>query len=93
MSGLAISAETKKLRRGVAEIVKIWPIEISDHSMAYPLGIMRQAYGTMVGGIAKESWNLESKKTVEEVVFLPIMDGEVKEGQLIGVFNVARCLR
>lgn len=86
----AISAETKKLRRGVAEIVKIRPVEISDHSTVGTLGIMRQAYGTMVGGIAKEPQNLENKKIVEEVVFLPIMDGEVKEGQLIGVFNVAK---
>jgi len=86
----AISAETKRLKRGVAEIIKIRPIEISDHSTVSTLGIMRQAYGTMVGGIAKEPWNLESKKTIKEVVFLPIMDGEVKEGQLIGVFNVTR---
>lgn len=86
----AISAETKKLKRGAAEIIKIRPIDISDHSTISPLGIMRQAYGTMVGGIAREPWNLESKKTIREVVFLPIMDGEVKEGQLVGVFNVTR---
>ncbi len=86
----AISAENKKLKRGAAEVIKIRPIEISDHSTVGTLGIMRQAYGTMVGGIAKEPWKLESRKTIEEVIFLPIMDGEVKEGQLIGVFNVGR---
>ncbi len=86
----AISAENRKLRRGVAEIIKIRPIEVSDYAVVNPLGIMRQAYGTMIGGVSREPWNLEGRKTVEEVVFLPIMDGEIKEDQLIGVFNVTR---
>jgi hypothetical protein len=86
----AISDENRKLRRGVAEIIKIRPINVPDYAVVNPLGIMRQAYGTMVGGIAKEPWSLESRKTIEEVVFLPIMDGEVRKGQLIGVFSVTR---
>ena len=87
---VAISAETKKLKRGFAEIIKIQPVEVSEYSLVTPLGIMRHAYGTMVGGVAREPWSLEGRKRIEEVVFLPIMDGEIKKGQLIGVFNVTR---
>lgn len=76
------------VKKGEVVEIEIEPIKLEENTIVYPLYIMRNAFGTIVDLIEKEPARVEDSKVIEKVLFLPIFDGEVKKGQLLGVVNV-----
>lgn len=84
-----VADENKKVKKGMPEIVRIKRIEIPKNTIIYPLAIMRHAYGTVVDVCCDcPIWKVEKGGAIDRAVFLPLMDGEVKEGELLGVINL-----
>lgn len=85
-----ISREDKKLKRGEPAVIAVKPIKLPKNTITYPLSIMRHAYGTFLDiflhGPPKKVE--EEDRTIRKIVFLPVLDGEVKEGDLLGILNI-----
>ncbi len=84
-----VANESRKVRRGKVEVIEIKPVKVPESTIVNPLGIMRHAFGTSLGGFV-EDYDLTKQKSVDRVLFLPVMDGEIKSGQILGVFNLLR---
>lgn len=83
-----VAAENKKVKYGEPAIVKVQKINVPRNTIVYPLSIMRHAYGTVVDVFCDcPPWKVEEGGTISKVVYLPIMDGEIREGELLGVLN------
>jgi len=49
---------------------------------------MRHAYGSVADIFCDcPPWKVEEGGEIRKVVFLPLLDGEVREGELLGVLN------
>lgn len=83
-----VSNEDLSLKRGEVAEIEIKPVRLEENTIVYPLYIMRHAYGTVIDLVEKEPAKVESPKTIRKVLFMPVFDGEVKKGQLLGVINV-----
>lgn len=83
-----VAAEDVDLRRGEAVEIKIEPIKLEENTIVYPLYIMKNAYGTVVDLVEKELRKVEEEKTLCKVIFMPIFDGKIRKGQMVGVVNI-----
>ncbi len=87
-----ISKENKKLMRGEPTIIAVNPIKLPKNTITYPVSVMRHAYGSFLDiylhGPPKKVE--EEGRTIRKIVFLPVLDGEVKEGELLGILNICR---
>lgn len=83
-----VSTEDLTLKRGEVVEVEIEPVKLEENTIVYPLYIMRHAYGTVLDLIEKEPTKVENQKTIKSVLFMPVFEGEIKKGQLLGVINV-----
>ncbi len=83
-----VADENKELRYGEPAVVKVKKVEVPPNTIIYPLHIMRHAYGTVVDIFCDyPPWKVEEGGEIRKVIFLPVMDGEVREGELLGVLN------
>ncbi|MBO8180893.1 MAG: DUF22 domain-containing protein [Archaeoglobus sp.] len=83
-----VADENKKLRYGEPAVVRVKKIGVPPNTIIYPLHIMRHAYGTVVDLFCDcAPWKVEEGGHIRKVVFLPVMDGEVREGEMLGVLN------
>lgn len=83
-----VAAENKELRYGEPAIARVKTVAVPPNTIIYPLHIMRHAYGTVVDVFCDcPPWKVEEGGSIRKVVFLPIVDGEVREGELLGVLN------
>ncbi|MET1124099.1 MAG: DUF22 domain-containing protein [Archaeoglobaceae archaeon] len=82
-----IANENVELREGVPTIVKVRPVSVPPNTIIYPMHIMRHAYGTVIDVTCCAPWKVEESGEINDVVFLPIMDGEIREGDLLGILN------
>ncbi len=83
-----VAAERKKVKCGEPAVVKVRRILVPENTIVYPLSIMRHAYGTVVDVFCDcPPWKVEEGGSITKIVFLPIMDGEIREGELLGVLN------
>lgn len=82
-----VASENKKLRYGEPVIVRVKNVTVPPNTIVYPLHIMRHAYGTMDILCDDKPWKVEEGGEIRKVVFLPVMDGEIKDGELLGVLN------
>lgn len=80
-----VAAENRKVRRDEVEEIAIEPISLEENTIVYPLYGMRNAFGTVVDVVEKRRSRVEEKKEITKAVFLPVFDGEVRRGQLLGV--------
>jgi hypothetical protein len=86
--GVLIADERKGVRYGEPTVVRVKKVEIPPNTIIYPLHIMRHAYGTVVDVFCDcAPWKVEEGGDIRKVVFLPVMDGEVREGEMLGVLN------
>ncbi|WP_290596603.1 MULTISPECIES: DUF22 domain-containing protein [unclassified Archaeoglobus] len=86
--GVLIADERKEVRYGEPTVVRVKKVEIPPNTIIYPLHIMRHAYGTVVDVFCDcAPWKVEEGGDIRKVVFLPVMDGEVREGEMLGVLN------
>ncbi len=83
-----IADENKKVKFGEPAVVKVKKVEVPSNTIVYPLSIMRHAFGTVVDVFCDcPPWKVEEGGRISKVVYLPIMDGEIREGELLGVLN------
>ena len=86
---MAIANENKEVKKDNSVNIKIEPVEFPEGAVAFPCSIMRHALGVVIGvhkaGTPK---HVESVRTIDEAIFFPIKDGEVKKGDLLSVINV-----
>lgn len=83
-----IANENITLRKGEVIEVEVEQLRLEENTIVYPLYIMRHAYGTVVDLIEAKQAKVENQKTIRKVLFMPVFDGEIRKGQLIGVVNV-----
>jgi len=84
-----VADEDVELRKGEVAIVKVKDVLIPPETIPVPLSIMRHAYGVVVDVIQPGRLErVEEEKVITHAVFMPVSDGEVKRGDLIGVLNV-----
>jgi len=83
-----VAAENCRVKKGEVEEIAIEPIKLEENTIVYPLYIMRNAFGSVVDVIEKRPSRVEERKEIDKAIFLPVFDGEIKKGQLLGVMNV-----
>lgn len=69
-------------------MVSIKRLKLPKNTIVYPFGIMRHPFGIVLEAVQRRMRKLEEEKEIEKVVFLPVADGEIKRGELIGIITV-----
>jgi hypothetical protein len=86
-----IANEEKEVRKGKPVLVEIRKIEIPRNTVLYPLQIMRHAIGAVVDVHCDcPPWKVEEGGNIRKVLFLPVADGKIRPGELLGVINLYR---
>lgn len=83
-----VANENKIIKKGEVTEIQIEPLRLEENTIVYPLYVMRHALGTVLDLIEVKPAKVENQKTIQKVLFIPVFDGEIKKGQLIGVVNV-----
>ncbi len=76
------------VRRGQVAFVKIKDIHLPPNTVVSPLSIMRHALGVVVDVYEEKPSKVEMEKKIVAAAFLPISDGVIEKGDLIGVVKV-----
>ncbi len=84
-----IADEDRDVKAGMPEIISIRKVRLPKNTMCSPLKIMRNGLGAFLsffplGGPPK----IEEEKEFKKLIFLPVFDGKVKKGDLLGVLLV-----
>ncbi|MBO8181406.1 MAG: DUF22 domain-containing protein [Archaeoglobus sp.] len=87
---LLIADEDVKVSKGKVTFVRLNKISIPGNTVISPLSTMRNEFGVVldVYETFPPSVRIEEPKTIEMAAFLPVKDGEIQKGDLIGVVNV-----
>ena len=85
---VVVADEDLKVKKGEPVIVKVKPIEIPNNTIVYPLSTLRHAYGALVDIYTEKPWKVEEGHRVEYAIYYPIVDGEIRRGDLLGVLNL-----
>ncbi|MEM2694973.1 MAG: DUF22 domain-containing protein, partial [Archaeoglobaceae archaeon] len=85
---LLIADENKKVEYGKTSIIAVKKLRLPRNSLIYPMSIMRHIYGTSIGCVLTRMARVEEEKEISKVAFLPLMDGEVQKGDLLGIVNI-----
>ncbi|MEM1578786.1 MAG: DUF22 domain-containing protein [Archaeoglobaceae archaeon] len=84
-----VADEDVEVKRGVVRRIKIKSVEIPESTIPVPLSISRNAIGTVVDVISPEKpKKVEERRFISEAIFVPVHNGLVERGDLIGVMNV-----
>ncbi len=83
-----VADEDIKVRKGELAEIRVEPLRLEENTIVYPLYIMRHALGTIIDLVESKPAKVENPKTIRKVLFMPVFDGEIKKGQLVGVVNV-----
>lgn len=84
-----ISAEDVEIKGYSPKIIKINKVEFPPNSICVMLARMRHALGAVVEILhTGEPTYVEKVRYADHVLFLPIHDGEIRKGELLGVVNV-----
>ena len=87
---LIISKEDREIKRGEPCVISIEPVRLPKNTITYPFSIMRHAFGAFLDvylhGPPKKVE--DEDRTVRKVVFLPVLDGRIKKGEIIGILNI-----
>ncbi len=86
---IIVSDEDRFVKKEIPVMIKIRDLIIPENSTITPLYIMRNAAGTLLGvyqpGIPPE---IGKEKYISHALFMPIVNTEIKKGDLLGVINV-----
>ncbi len=85
---LLIAAQEVEIAAGRVTIVKVRPIHLPAKTAVSPLSIMRHAFGSVVDVYCDRLSKIEEEKRITSAAFLPVRDGKIEEGDLIGVVKV-----
>ena len=85
---LLLAAQEVEITKGQVTVIKVKPIRLPPKTAVSPLSIMRHALGSVVDVYFEKMSRIEEEKRIVNVAFLPIQDGKVEEGDLVGVVKV-----
>jgi len=84
-----VADERKEVRYGEPCFIKIKKVKIPRNTMIYPMSIMRHAYGAFIDLYSDiPPRKVEEERYAKKALFYPIADGEVREGEIIGIINL-----
>ncbi|MEM4279103.1 MAG: DUF22 domain-containing protein [Archaeoglobaceae archaeon] len=84
-----VADENIDVEAGTLERVKVKGVEIPENTIPVPMMITRNAMGNVVDVISPgRPRKVEERRFVSEVIFVSVVDGEIKKGDLLGVLNV-----
>ena len=84
-----IADEDKTVEKGKLEIVKIKKITLPENTMVSYLKLLRNEVGVLITLCRfGRPCLVEEKKEFNKAVFLPINDGDIRKGDLLGVLKV-----
>lgn len=86
---MLIAAEDAKVEANKAVVIKIRDVRIPARTIVMPCYFMRHALG-YIPSLASvgRPYKIEEKRTLKEVLFHPIADGEIRAGELLAVVNI-----
>lgn len=85
---VVVAAEDVELEENKPVRVKIEEIKIPANTIVYPMQIMRHSDGVLLDLVCDCPWRVEEGGVVREAIFLPIFDGKIEKGDLLGVINL-----
>lgn len=85
---LLIADENKRVKAGEACIISLKKLKLPKNTIVYPFGIMRHPFGVVIDTIQKRMSKVEEEKEIEKAVFLPVADGDIRRGELVGILNI-----
>uniref|UniRef100_A0A7J2TKU1 DUF22 domain-containing protein n=1 Tax=Archaeoglobus fulgidus TaxID=2234 RepID=A0A7J2TKU1_ARCFL len=83
-----VAKESVDVSKGKALKIPVEPINLPPRTMVSPLSIMRHALGSVFDVRMKEMKRVEEEKRIEKALFMPIRDGSVRKGDVIGILKV-----
>ncbi|MDI9611123.1 MAG: DUF22 domain-containing protein [Archaeoglobales archaeon] len=85
---LLIADENKRVKAGETCIISLKKLKLPKNTIVSPFGIMRHPFGVVLDTIQKRMSKVEEEKEVEKAVFLPIENGDIRRGELVGIINI-----
>lgn len=86
---VVVAAENKDVTAGKPAKIKIEEVEIPPDTIVYPLQIMRHSDGALIDLVCDcRPWRVEEGGKVREAVIMPVVDGQINKGDLLGVINL-----
>ncbi len=83
-----IANESRRLKAGEVCMISIRKLKLPKNTIVYPFGIMRHPFGIVLDTIQRRVSKVEEEKEIEKAVFLPIADGDVRRGELLGMITI-----
>ncbi|MEM2726723.1 MAG: DUF22 domain-containing protein [Archaeoglobaceae archaeon] len=83
-----IAGENKRLKAGEVCIISLKKLNLPKNTIVSPFGIMRHPFGVVLDTIQRKMSKVEEEKEIEKAVFLPIEDGDVRRGEVLGIINI-----
>uniref|UniRef100_A0A7J3TIF4 DUF22 domain-containing protein n=1 Tax=Geoglobus ahangari TaxID=113653 RepID=A0A7J3TIF4_9EURY len=84
-----IADEDKNIEKGKPEIVKIKKITLPENTMVSHLKILINELGVLITlSKFRKPFLVEERKEFNKAIFLPVHDGDIRKGDLLGVLKV-----
>ncbi|MCX8172537.1 MAG: DUF22 domain-containing protein [Archaeoglobaceae archaeon] len=83
-----IADENRKIKEGEVCLISIKRLKLPKNTIVCSFGVLRHPYGMVINPVLKKMGRIEEEREVNKVVFLPLMDGNVKKGEIIGALTV-----
>ena len=85
---MLISARDMEVKKGDVIQIPIKKTVVYENTVSLPCAFCHHALGTVLKVQSEGVALVESKRNISSVVFLPILDGMIEKGDLLGVINV-----
>ena len=83
-----VSEEDKDVRAGEVTVIKVRDILIPEYTVVSPIHTPTHALGCVLDIKTNMPKKIEERKSVSEVIFLPVFDGRIKKNDLLGSLSV-----
>ncbi len=84
-----IADENVEVRKGRSVFVRVRDVELPPNTIPVPLYMMRHALGVCIDVFQPgRHRRVEERRHVNRALFMPVFDGVIEEGDIIGVLNV-----
>jgi len=85
---MLISAGDVEVKKGEVIQIPVKKTVIHENAVSLPCAFSHHALGTVLKVQSEGVALVESERNISSVVFLPILDGMIEKGDLLGVINV-----
>lgn len=83
-----VSEEELEVKAGEIVSVKVRDIFIPEYTVVSPIHTPTHALGCVLDLRTDKPRKIEEKKSVSEIIFLPVMDGKIEKNDLLGSLSV-----